>query len=149
VARDSIVGARCCDEFAPPWPSPLGDDGIPTHEEERAMKFMLFTYRDSSVMLDPAQRAAIPAAVDAWCTEMDGRGVRLQGHVLGPIEETKAIRVRDGEVRLDDRPVSDGTVQIADFNILECADLDEALEVAAKNPGARFGTLELRPILES
>jgi hypothetical protein len=45
-----------------------------------------------------------------------------------------------------DGPVSEQTVQIAGFNILECADLDEALEVASKNPGASFGILELRPI---
>jgi hypothetical protein len=42
--------------------------------------------------------------------------------------------------------VADHTVQIAGFNILECADLEEAVEVAAKNPGASFGVLELRPI---
>lgn len=40
------------------------------------MKFMLFTYRDPSVQLDQGQRAAIPAAVEAWCTEMDARLMR-------------------------------------------------------------------------
>jgi len=45
-----------------------------------------------------------------------------------------------------DGPVAEQTVHIAGFNILECADLDEALEVAAKNPGATFGVFELRPI---
>jgi hypothetical protein len=100
------------------------------------MKFMLFTYRDPSVQLDPEQRAAVPAAVGAWCEEMDARGVRLQGHVLGPLSETRTIQIRAGEQ----------TLQIAGFNILECADLDEALEVASKNPGASFGILELRPI---
>jgi hypothetical protein len=43
-------------------------------------------------------------------------------------------------------PISEQTFQIAGFNILECLDLDEALEVASKNPGASFGILELRPI---
>ena len=109
------------------------------------MKYMLFTYRDPSVQLDQGQRAAIPAAVEAWCTEMDARGVRLQGHVLAPVGDAKTVRVRDGELLLGDGPVAAASVQIAGFSILECADLDEALEVAAKNPGARFGTLELRP----
>lgn len=112
------------------------------------MKYMLFTYRDPSVGLDPEQRAAIPAAVEAWCNEMDARGVRLQGHVLAPVGETKTIRVRDGEVLLSDEPVAEASLQIAGFNILECADLDEALEVASKNPGASFGTLELRPFAD-
>ena len=110
------------------------------------MKYMLFTYRDPSVQLDPGQRAAVPAAVAAWCEEMDARGVRLQGHVLGPLSEARTIQIRAGEMTVGDGPVSPQTVQIAGFNILECADLDEALEVASKNPGASFGILELRPI---
>ena len=56
------------------------------------MKYMLFTYRDPTVELDADQRASIPAAVDSWCTEMDDRGVRLQGHVLGSVGDTKTIR---------------------------------------------------------
>jgi hypothetical protein len=79
---------------------------------------------------------------------MDGRGVRLQGHVLGPPGETKTVRVRDGKVLLSDAPVAETAVQIAGFSILDCADIDEALEVACKNPGATFGTLELRPFAE-
>jgi len=112
------------------------------------MKYMLFTYREPSVELNPEQRAAIPAAVEAWCTEMDARGVRLQGHVLGPISDTKTVRVRDGEVLLSDGASAEGSLQIAGFSILDCADLDEALEVALKNPGATFGTLELRPFAD-
>jgi hypothetical protein len=110
------------------------------------MKYMLFTYRDPDVQLDPDQRARVPAAVAAWCEEMDARGVRLEGHVLAPLGQARTIQVRDGEVTVGDGPVADGNAHIAGFNILECADLDEALEVAAKNPGAGFGILELRPI---
>ena len=113
------------------------------------MKYMLFTYRDPSVQLDPEQRAAIPAAVESWCDEMDARGVRLQGDVLAPIGDARTIQVRDGEVRLTDGPVMEAAVQVAGFNILECADLEEALEVASKNPGAAFGVLELRPFADS
>jgi hypothetical protein len=110
------------------------------------MKYMLFTYRDPNVELDPEQKATVPAAVAAWCDEMDGRGVRLEGHVLGPLAESRTIRSRGGETVVDDGPVSEQSLQIAGFNILDCADLDEALEVASKNPGANFGILELRPI---
>jgi hypothetical protein len=112
------------------------------------MKFMLFTYRDPNVQLSPEQRATIPPAVAAWCDEMDGRGVRLTGHVLGPLAESRTIRIRDGETMVDERPVADEELHIAGFNILDCADVEEAVEVAAKNPGASFGTLELRPIEE-
>ena len=66
--------------------------------------------------------------------------------MLGPLTESRTIRIRAGETRVGEGPVSEQNVQIAGFNILECADLDEALEVASKNPGANFGILELRPI---
>jgi hypothetical protein len=112
------------------------------------VKFMLFTYRDPNVQLDPAQRATVPAAVAAWCDEMDARGARLGGHVLGPLSEAKTMRIRQGELTVDDGPVVDQTLQIAGFNILDCRDVEEAVEVASKNPGASFGVLELRPIDE-
>ena len=112
------------------------------------MKYMLFTYRDPNVQFGPEQRATVPAAVAAWCDEMDARGVRLDGHVLGPLEEARTVRTQAGRLTVGDGPVSDKTLQIAGFNILECADLDEALEVASKNPGASFGVLELRAIDE-
>ena len=112
------------------------------------MKYMLFTYRDPNVQLDPEQRATVPAAVAAWCDEMEARGVRLGGHVLAPLTEARTLRIREGELAVGHGPVSDSTLQIAGFNILECADVDEALEAASKNPGASFGVLELRPIEE-
>lgn len=119
-----------------------------TPTEESTVKFMVFTYRDPNVQLDPEQRATVPAAVAAWCDEMDARGVRLEGHVLAPLSETKTMRIRQGELTVDDGPVVEQTLQIAGFNILECRDVEEAVEVASKNPGATFGVLELRPIDE-
>jgi hypothetical protein len=121
---------------------------VKTPTEEAAVKFMLFTYRDPNVQLTPEQRATVPAAVGAWCDEMDARGVRLTGHVLAPLSETRTIRIREGDLRVEEGPVSEQTFQIAGFNILECADVDEAIEVASKNPGASFGVLELRSVEE-
>ena len=100
-----------------------------------------------AVELDPEQSSAVPAAVAAWCEEMDARGERLGGHVLAPLTEARTIRRRGGEPAVRDEQVSEQAIQIAGFNILDCADLDEALEVAAKNPAADVGVLELRPIV--
>ena len=113
------------------------------------MKFIMFIRPDRRVQLDPDQKAAIPAAVGRWVAEMDARGVRLQGHVLGPFGDAATIRVRDGRTIIGTGPVGTADDQITGFNILECADLDEAIEVTSKHPVATFGTLELRPFAES
>jgi hypothetical protein len=109
------------------------------------VKYMLFMSVDRSVTLDPDQRAAIPAAVGAWVEEMDARGVRLQGDVLAPADDARSVRVRNGEVQVGDGPLADSTAPITGYNILDCADIDEALGVAAKHPVATFGILEIRP----
>ena len=112
------------------------------------VKFILFIYPDRTVQLTTEQRSAIPEAVSAWVSEMDGRGVREQGHVLQPASEAATVRVRDGETMIGNGPLLDADLQITGFNILDCADLDEALEVASKHPVATFGILELRPFAD-
>jgi hypothetical protein len=113
------------------------------------VKYMLFIYPDRSIELSPEQRAAIPDAVSAWVNEMEARGVRELGAVLQPINEAATVRVRDGDVSVSEGPVSNTEPQISGFNLLDCADLDEALEVAAKHPVARFGILEIRAFADS
>ena len=110
------------------------------------MKYMLFMSVDRSVKLDPDQRAAVPAAVEAWVKEMDARGVRLQGDVLASAGEAKTVRVRDGKAQIDDDAVAG---EITGYNILDCSDMEEALEVASMHPVAAFGILEIRPFAES
>ncbi len=80
---------------------------------------------------------------------MERRGVRLQGDVLEPIDTAASVRVRGDEVIVDRGPRVQTTERASGFNILNCADVEEAVEVAAKHPIARFGTIELRPIAES
>ena len=108
------------------------------------MKFMLFIYPDRTVQLTAEQRSAIPEAVSAWVSEMELRGVREQGHVLKPVSEAATVRIRDGETMIGNGPLMNADPQISGFNILDCTDLNEAIEVASKHPVATFGVLELR-----
>jgi hypothetical protein len=112
------------------------------------MKYLMFVCVEEPVELDPAEAATIGPDTEAWVQEMGGRGVRLQGNQLAPVQDATTVRVRRGEVVVADGPFAETKEQIAGFDILECADLDEALEVAAKHPVARYGTLELRPFWE-
>jgi hypothetical protein len=84
----------------------------------------------------------------AWVEEMDRRGIRKSGSRLRPTSDAITLRTRDGEVLISDGPFAETKEQIAGFDLIECADLDEAIEVAAKHPAAKFGLVEVRPLWE-
>jgi hypothetical protein len=109
------------------------------------VKYLMLVCRDESVELSPQERAEIGPATDAWVQEMDGRGIRLDGNALALVSDATTVRVRDGELLVADGPFAETKEQIAGFDIIDCRDLDEALEVAAKHPVAAFGSIEVRP----
>ena len=76
------------------------------------------------------------------------RDVLLGGERLRPVADATTVRVRDGEVLVSDGPFAETKELVAGFAIVECTDLDEALEVAAKHPYAATGTIEVRPVWE-
>ena len=78
--------------------------------------------------------------------EVDKRGVQVFGQRLRPVEDATTVRVRSGELLVTDGPFTESKEWIAGFDILECRDLDEAIEIASKHPMARFGRIELRPV---
>jgi hypothetical protein len=88
----------------------------------------------------------IATTTTAWAKEMDGRGVRLVGSQFQPPSDATTVRVRDDQVLLTDGPFAETKEFIAGFDLLEAADLDEALEVAAKHPVAAYGSVEVRPL---
>ena len=114
------------------------------------MKYLLLICRDPAIELSPEDRAAMPGWVTAWVEEMEGRKVLLPGGgELQPVSGATTVRVRGGEVLVADGPFAETKEQIAGFNVLECADLDEAIEIASRHPTAKLGTFELRPFWES
>jgi hypothetical protein len=112
------------------------------------MRFLMLVCRDESIAFSPADRGRIGPQVQAWVSEMEQRGVRLHGDVLADVDATTNVRVRDGKTELDTGPRVEMTAPASGFNLLECADLDEAIEVSAKHPIARYGVIELRPTAE-
>jgi hypothetical protein len=80
-----------------------------------------------------------------WVAEMDGRGVRLFGSELEPPGRARTVRVREKRAIVTDGPFAETMEQVVGFDVLECADLDEVIDVAAKHPMARVGIVEVRP----
>jgi len=85
----------------------------------------------------------------AWIADLEARGVLRGGELLRPVSDATTVRVRDGEVLLADGPFAETKEQIGGLNVIECADLDEALEIAARHPAAKYGMVEVRPIWET
>ena len=108
------------------------------------MKYLLLICVAEGTNVSPEE-----ARPDAWVAEMTDRKVRLLGSELAPVRDTTGVRVRDGELSITDGPFAEAKEQMAGFDLVECADLDEAIEVASKHPVARFGTIEIRPLVES
>ena len=76
------------------------------------------------------------------------RGAMLGGEALEPSTATTTVRVRDGKVSTTDGPFAETKEQLGGYYLLDCKDLDEAIDLASKIPGARWGAIEVRPILE-
>ena len=105
------------------------------------MEYMLFICSDPTAPKDTEGTAD----VEEWVTEMDGRGVRKHGDRLRPIADATTVRVRGGELVVSDGPFAETKDWMAGYDLIECADLDEAIEIASKHPMARFGVVEIRP----
>jgi hypothetical protein len=111
------------------------------------VRYMLMICDDESGRADPAEIEADPR-FRTWEEEMGRRGVRRGGARLRPSSDATTVRVRDGEVLLSDGPFAESKEQMGGYDLIECADLDEAIEVASKHPVAEFGVIEVRPIWE-
>jgi hypothetical protein len=84
----------------------------------------------------------------AFTKDIVDRGIRQAGEALQPTATATTVRVRDGETMTTDGPFAETKEQLGGFYIVDCKDLDEAIEVAARIPDARGGSIEVRPILE-
>jgi hypothetical protein len=83
-----------------------------------------------------------------YLAEMDPRGVRLYGRELDFPDSAVTVRVRGGETLVSDGPFAETKEFVGGFDVLDCADLDEAVEVESKSPVARFLPFEIRPFLD-
>jgi hypothetical protein len=114
------------------------------------MRYALLICTDESqqTALSPEEQETQMAGYAAFGEEMGARGVLQGGERLRPTGDATTVRVREGEVVTTDGPFAETKEQMAGFYLVDCKDLDEAIEVAARIPGARQGSIEVRPIWE-
>ena len=113
------------------------------------MKYLCTIYGDESQWNDvtPEQMNEIMSAYFAFSEEGRKAGVIVAGEGLEPTSSATTVRVRDGERVLSDGPFAETKEQLGGFYLLDCANLDEAIDWAARIPGAASGSVEVRPVM--
>ena len=112
------------------------------------MKYALLICTDESAAaaMSPEELATQHAEYEVFGEEMGRRGVLRGGERLHPTSDATTVQVREGAIVTSDGPFAETKEQIGGFYLVECDDLDQAIEVAARIPGARHGSIEVRPI---
>ena len=108
------------------------------------MKYLMFVCTDPTTPSDETGEGTL--GVEEWVDKYHGSGKRLIGQRTRPAEDATSVRRRKGEVLVTDGPYAESRDWIAGFDVLECADLDEAISIAAEHPMAAGGRIELRPV---
>jgi len=114
------------------------------------MRYLLLIAGNESQMKSatPEQGEAMVNEYAEFGKTMAERGVLQGGERLRSTSDATTVRVRNGEVLATDGPFAETKEQLGGYYVVECKDLDEAIEVASKIPGARTGSIEVRPIWE-
>ena len=105
------------------------------------MKYLCLVYLEAQKM------RAVPDTECMACGDgLRGRGVLVAAEALQPVETATTVRVRGGRATITDGPFAETKEQLAGFYLVDAANLDDALEIAAKIPPAREGSVEVRPV---
>jgi hypothetical protein len=112
------------------------------------MRYALLVCGDENAPLSDDDVQARLEAFLGFQRELESRGVLRTLERLRPTSSATTVRVREDGLVIADGPFAETKEQIAGFYVVECEDLDEAIELASLNPAARFGTVEVRPVWE-
>lgn len=111
------------------------------------MKYMLLVYGAESPVDDPSREACY-AESGRLIEDIRARGQFLATAPLYPTDRATSVRVREGKRLVTDGPFAETREQLGGYYLVDVDNLDQALEIAARIPGARIGTIEVRPVIE-
>jgi hypothetical protein len=111
------------------------------------VKYMMLIYGDEKVWTDPEREACYRESTEL-AHELKSKGQFLGASPLQSISTATSVRVRDGRRLVTDGPFAETREQLGGYYLVDAGDLDEAIHIAGRIPGARKGTVEIRPVLE-
>ncbi|MBE9094113.1 YciI family protein [Tychonema sp. LEGE 07203] len=111
------------------------------------MKYLLLIYHEEQA-LSQTDREHCYGKSTQLAQELHAKGQFLSAAPLYPVATATSVRVRDGKQFVTDGPFAETREQLGGFFLVDAKDLDEAIVIAAQIPGARAGTVEIRPVIE-
>jgi len=111
------------------------------------MKYMLLVYLDEQAMTD-AERAHCYVESAQLTQNLNAKGQYVSASPLHPVATATSVRIREGKRLVTDGPFAETREQLGGYYVVEAKDLDEAIQIAERIPPARFGTIEIRPVME-
>ena len=113
------------------------------------MQFMLLIYSEpDSHPSGEQERHGLYAEYAALNEELRNRGKHVGADQLQPVSTARTVRVRDGKALVTDGPFAETKEELGGYYLIEAGNLEEALEIAARVPSARYGSIEVRPVVE-
>ena len=116
------------------------------------MQYLLLIYQAElpadAPQPSPEEFATEMAAYNDFTRETRERSQFVAGEALEPTSTATSVRVQDGRTVVTDGPFAETKEALGGFYLIEAKDLDEALELGAACPGAKFGSIEVRPIID-
>jgi len=111
------------------------------------MKYMLLIYMGENAM-NEAERQQCYVDSTQLCHDLHARGNFIAANPLQPVATATSVRIREGKRMVTDGPFAETREQLGGYFLIEAKDLDEAIGVASQIPGAKKGTVEVRPVID-
>ena len=111
------------------------------------MRYMLLIYLDEQALGETEQQECYVESAQ-FAQELHMSGHYLAAAPLHPVSTATSLRMQDGKRLVTDGPFAETREQLGGYFLINAKDLDEAIGIAARIPAARFGTVEIRPVLE-
>ena len=111
------------------------------------MKYMMLVYLDEQALSEQEREHCYVESAQL-AQDLNSSGQYLDASPLHPVATATSVRVRDGKRVVTDGPFAETREQLGGYYLIEARDLDEALGIAERIPPARFGTVEIRPVME-
>ena len=113
------------------------------------MKYLLMIYEEEKAWnaLSDAERGKIFGEYMQFSNEIKAEGKYVGGNPLKPTSTATTVRVRNGKQMVTDGPFAETKEQLGGYFLVEATDLDDAIKIAGRIPGAKMGSIEVRPVL--